>query len=84
MCGVIVTADGVETRAVSMGFPRVKKYRWAQIDRIVLDEKSVLFELWNGTYERLPRVHDGRKLAEVLERIAVGRGRHVTRLEKVR
>lgn len=79
--GVVVTREGVETRTLSMGFPRVKKFRWAQIDRVVLDKEHVLFELWNGTYERLPRVRDGEKLVDLLERVAVGRGRQVTRLD---
>jgi hypothetical protein len=84
MRGVIVTRDAVETRSLSMGIPRVRKFRWAQIDRIVLDDQSVLFELWNGTYERLPKVRDGRGLAELLERVAIGRGRQVTRLDRAR
>jgi hypothetical protein len=60
----------------------VRKYRWAQIDRVVLDKDNVLFELWNGTYERLPKVRDGEKMVDLLERVAVGRGRQVTRLDK--
>lgn len=79
--GVVITSEGVETRTLSMGFPRVRKYRWAQIDRIVLDKEDVLFELWNGTYERLPKVRDGEKMSDLLERVAVGRGRSVTRLD---
>jgi hypothetical protein len=82
--GVIVTREGVETRTLTMGIPRVKKYRWAQIDRVVLDKDNVLFELWNGTYERLPKVGDGEKLVDVLERVAIGRGRDVTRLDRKR
>jgi hypothetical protein len=80
--GVIVTREGVETRTLAMGFPRVKKLRWAQIDRVVLDKEDVLFELWNGTYERLPKVRDGEKLVDLLERVALGRGRQVTRLDR--
>jgi hypothetical protein len=80
--GVVVTREGVETRTLAMGFPRVKKYRWAQIDRVVLDKQDVLFELWNGSYERLPRVGQGEKLVDLLERVALGRGRHVTRLDR--
>lgn len=35
MSGVIVHPDGIETREVlTMGVPRIKKYQWAQIDRI--------------------------------------------------
>lgn len=82
--GVIVTADSVETRALSMGFPRVRRYRWAQIDRIILDKDSVLFELWNGEYERLPKVHKGEELVDLLERVAHARGRQVTRLDRKR
>jgi hypothetical protein len=80
--GVVVTREGVETRTLSLGFPRVRKWRWAQIDRVVLDQKDVLFELWNGSYERLPRVGDAEKMVDLLERVAIGRGRQVTRLDK--
>lgn len=79
--GVVITREGVETRTLAMGFPRVRKYRWAQIDRVVLDEGDVLFELWNGTYERLPKVRESEKMADLLERVALGRGRAVTRLD---
>jgi hypothetical protein len=78
--GVVITRDGVETRTLSMGFPRVRRWRWAQIDRVILDERHVLFELWNGSYERLPPVSDAAKMVDLLERIALGRGRQVTRL----
>jgi hypothetical protein len=80
--GVVVTRDGVETRTLSLGFPRVRRWRWAQIDRVVLDKKDVLFELWNGSYERLPKVREAEKMVNLLERIAIGRGRQVTRLDK--
>lgn len=84
MRGVIVTSDSVETRSLSMGFPRVRRYRWAQIDRMVIDKDDVLFELWNGEYERLPKVKKGEELANLLERVAIGRGRQVTRLDRKR
>jgi hypothetical protein len=80
--GVIITREGVETRTLSLGFPRVKKFRWAQIDRVVLDKEEVLFELWNSTYERLPKVRDAEKMIALLERVAIGRGRQVTRLDR--
>jgi hypothetical protein len=79
--GVIVTNEGVETRTLSMGFPLVRKYRWAQIDRVILDGHDVVFELWNGSYERLPKVRKSVEMADLLERVAVGRGRQVTRLD---
>lgn len=81
--GVIVTADAVEARTIVAGFPRVKRWTWAQIDRLVLDEEDVMFELWDGTYERLPKVRDGQKLADLLARVATAKGRAVTRLSKL-
>jgi hypothetical protein len=80
--GVIVTGYGIETRTTSGGIPRVRKWAWTQIDRLVLDDEDVMLELWNGTYERLPKVREPKALAELLERIAAARGRPVTRLEK--
>lgn len=80
--GVIVTADAVEARMLVAGFPRVKRWTWAQIDRLVVDEEDVMLELWDGTYERLPKVKNGLELADLLARIATARGRSVTRLAK--
>ena len=81
MRGVIVTADGIEARyLLPMGVPRIRKWSWAQIDRLLLDDDDVMLELWNGVYERLPKVREGEKLAQLLGRIATARGRQVTRL----
>lgn len=79
--GVIVTKEGVETRDLVAGFPRVRKYRWTQIDRLVIDDEDVMLELWDGTYERLPKVRHGAELADLLVRVAIARKRDVTRLE---
>ena len=78
--GVIVTRDAIEARFLIAGFPKVKRWTWAQIDRLVVDEEDVMLELWDGTYERLPKVRDGKKLADMLASIATARGRAVTRL----
>lgn len=80
--GVIVTADAVEARMIIAGFPRVRRWTWAQIDRLVVDEEEVMLELWDGTYERLPKVRDGKKLVDLLASVATARGRAVTRLTK--
>jgi hypothetical protein len=81
MRGVIIRADGVEARyLLAMGLPRIRRWAWSQIERIVLDDSQVMFELWNGQYERLPPVRDPAKLGELLERIATGRRIRVTRL----
>jgi hypothetical protein len=64
------------------GFPRVKRLAWAQIDRVVISGNDVMLELWNGSYERLPKVQEGAKLADLLARIATAHGRTVTRLDR--
>ncbi len=79
--GVIVTRDGVEARdLLPFGVPRIRRWSWAQIDRLIVADDDVMLELWNGTYEKLPPVREGTKLAELLGRIATSRGRTVTRL----
>jgi hypothetical protein len=79
--GVIVTGSGIETRTLVGPMPRVRKWAWSQIDRLIVDDEDVMLELWNGTYERLPKVREGKALADLLERIAAARGRPVTRLD---
>lgn len=80
LTGVIVTSDAIEVRVTQAGFPRVKRWTWAQVNRLVVDSDDVMLELWNGTYERLPKVRDGKRLADLLAGIATARGRTVTRL----
>jgi len=80
--GVIVTADAIESREVRAGgFPSVKRWTWAQIDRVVIDEDRVMLELWNGSYEKLPKVYKGPELASLVARVATARGRSVTVLD---
>ncbi len=84
MRGVIVHVDGIEARYIlPMGIPRVRKWSWAQMHRLVIDEAHVMIEMWEGTYQTLPDVARPRELAELLERIAVGRGLTVTRLDRM-
>jgi hypothetical protein len=81
MRGVIVRPDGVEARyLLAMGLPKIRKWAWSQIERIVLDETQVMFELWNGQYERLPRVAEPKKLAELFEHISATRKIRLTKL----
>jgi hypothetical protein len=80
--GVIISQDGIEMRTMlALGLPKVRKMMWAQIDRIVIDERGVMLELWNGEYERLPAVKDHDGLAKTLEAIAGLRKKQVTRLQ---
>jgi hypothetical protein len=82
MRGVIVRPDGIEARyLLAMGLPKIRKWAWSQIERIVLDETQVMFELWNGQYERLPAVADPKKLSDLLEHISATRKIRLTRLK---
>jgi hypothetical protein len=75
MRGVRIRGDGVEYRdVVSLGLPRVKRFKWAQIDRIILDQPTnIALDLWDGTRAFLPAVGDRAGLAQVLEKVAAAR-----------
>jgi hypothetical protein len=74
MRGVRVRSDGVEYRdLVSYAVPRVKRYRWPQIDRVILDQKEVALDLWDGSRAYLPRVKQREALEATLEKIAAAR-----------
>ena len=75
MRGVRIYADGVESRDVLSGIiPKLRRYRWPQIECIVLDQKSTIaLDLWDGTRAFLPRVSDRTALADTLERVAAAR-----------
>lgn len=86
MRGVIVRPDGVELRELlSFGIPRVRKWTWAQIDRMRLpttedsdSENPILLgditlDLWDGSSALIPTVNNQLGLALVLERVAMAR-----------
>jgi hypothetical protein len=75
MRGVRIRPDGLEFRdVVSLGIPRMRRYKWAQIDRIVLDAPSaIVLELWDGTHAYLPEVSERDKLGAALEKVALAR-----------
>jgi hypothetical protein len=82
MRGVVVHADGIEARyLLPMGVPRIRRWVWSQVERIVMDDESAMLELWDATYERLPDVARPRELNAMLGRIAAERRIVVTRLE---
>jgi hypothetical protein len=75
MRGVRIRGDGVEYRdVVSLGIPRLRRFKWAQIDRVILDApRSVALDLWDGTRAFLPEVSDRSSLAATLEKVAHAR-----------
>lgn len=75
MRGVRIRGDGLEFRDVfALGVPRLRRYKWAQIDRIVLDgPRTIALELWDGTHADLPEVGDRVRLAAALEKVGHAR-----------
>jgi hypothetical protein len=75
MRGVRIRGDGLEFRDVfALGIPRLRRYKWAQIDRIVLDgPRTIAIELWDGTRADLPEVGDRVRLAAALEKVGHAR-----------
>lgn len=75
MRGVRIRPDGLEFREMlSLGIPRLRRYKWAQIDRILLDAPSaIVLELWDGTHAYLPEVSDREQLGSALEKVAMAR-----------
>lgn len=75
MRGVRVRGDGIEYRDV-VGFvwPKRKRFRWPQIDQIVLDiPGEVAVDLWDSSRAYLPKVGDRDGLVSTLEVVAAAR-----------
>ncbi len=74
MRGVRIRGDGVEYRDIVSLVPRLRRFRWAQIDRVILDApRSVALDLWDGTRAFLPEVSDRPTLSATLEKVAHAR-----------
>ena len=74
MRGVRIRGDGVEYRDVVTLIPRLRRFKWAQIDRVILDAPpSVALDLWHRTRAFLPEVSDRPSLQATLEKVAHAR-----------
>ncbi len=75
MRGVRIRGDGVEYRdVVSLGIHRLRRFKWAQIDRVILDSpRAIALDLWDGTRAFLPEVSDRTTLSATLEKVAHAR-----------
>jgi len=74
MRGVRIRGDGIEFRdVISIVMPRIKRYKWAQIDCIRLDQPTIAVDLWDGTRAFLPKVNDLPALSAALEKVAHAR-----------
>ncbi len=74
MRGVRLRPDGLEYRDVlALGWPRVRRFKWAQIDCIILDQRSIALDLWDGSRHVLPAVGDRGGLSAALEKVGAAR-----------
>ncbi len=75
MRGVRVRGDGIEYRdIVSLVIPKLRRLRWAQMNRIVLGKSGLCtIDLWDGSRVYLPQVEDRELLAKTLEHVALAR-----------
>lgn len=86
MRGVIVHPDGIEMRELlSFGLPKVRRYAWAQIDRLFVPpadprtrapkpgSNGIRLDLWDGSRAWLPNVSNTIALSLLLERVALAR-----------
>lgn len=82
MLGVLVGDDWVEARyLLPLGIPRARRWAWAQVLRVVIDGTRIAFELWDGSFERLPTVAKGRELVNLVMHHAERRRIDVTLLD---
>jgi hypothetical protein len=85
MRGVVIHPDGLELRELlPLGWPRVRRYHWSQIDKVFVpasaaavaggsEHRSIRLDLWDGTRTFLPRVRNEDQLGVILERVALAR-----------
>lgn len=84
MRGVLVSDDWIEARyLLTLGIPRARRWGWPQILRLIIDGTSVAFELWDGSFERLPRVARSKEMVDLLRQHAERRRIDVTVLERL-
>lgn len=75
MRGVRIRGDGVEYRdIVSFVWPKLKRFRWPQVDCVILDiPGEIAVDLWDGSRAFLPKVGDREGLMATLEKVAAAR-----------
>ena len=74
MRGVTIHPDGIAYRDVlTLGWPKVRDFSWAEIDEIIIERSSMALRLWTGAVQRLPSVRDHEGLRDAMERVGVAR-----------
>jgi hypothetical protein len=84
MRGVLVGDEWIEARyLLPLGIPRARRWAWPEVTRVVVDDVHVGLELWDGSFQRLPEVSDGRELAHRMASEARRRRIDVTELARL-
>jgi hypothetical protein len=83
MRGVIVTDDWIEARYLQMTIPKARRWGWPQVTRLVIDGDRAGFETYDGSFERLPEVADGKAMVGALLHHAARLRIDVTVLERL-
>jgi hypothetical protein len=81
MRGVVLHPDGIDVRELlSLGWPRVRRFHWSQIDKVfvpsaegAVETKPIRLDLWDGSRTSLPSVARAGELGMMLERVALAR-----------
>jgi len=82
MRGVVLHPEGIDVRELlSLGWPRVRRFHWSQIDRVFVPpaegstdaKKTIRLDLWDGSRTWLPVVARASELGILLERVALAR-----------
>ena len=82
MRGIIVRPDWIESRfLLPLGIPGARRWAWVQVNRIIVDTKTLALELSDGSFEKLPKVADYPKLRALFLAYAEQRKIQVTVLE---
>jgi hypothetical protein len=84
MRGVVVSDDWIEARSLLfLGIPRARRWGWAQVTRMIVDDARVSIETYDGAFERLPNVADGKAFVRLMMHHAVRLRIQVTVLERI-
>jgi hypothetical protein len=84
MRGVIVSDDWIEARSLLfLGIPRARRWGWAQVTRMVVDDTRVAIQMYDGAFERLPKVAHGAAFVRSMMHHAARLRIQVTVLERV-
>jgi hypothetical protein len=82
MRGVLVSEEWIEARSLlALGIPRARRWGWPQILRVVIEGPRVAFELWDGSFEKLPQVARAREMVDLIIQHAQKRRIQVTVLD---